>query len=179
MRRKKVLGVLLRLVALLVVVGTAHAQKQPNLKSWSNQIPNANKRFVVLNDFGGNAVLDRETGLVWETTPGATNRAWGVALGACYGARTGGRGGWRLPKMEELTSLIDPSETFPPLPQGHPFDLSNITGDVWSATTVPIAGGTTANTQDVIGTGFLGGADMVTAMLESWCVRGGQGIDGQ
>ena len=36
---------------------------QPHLKSWSNIIVNANRRFVILPDFGNAAVLDRETGL--------------------------------------------------------------------------------------------------------------------
>ena len=41
---------------------------QPHLKSWSNKIPAA-KRFVKLADFNNEAILDRETGLVWEQRP--------------------------------------------------------------------------------------------------------------
>ena len=172
-KRKGCLGVILGLVGLLVAVGTAEAI---TLQSWDKKIDNATNRFKVLNSFNGEAVLDKETGLVWERTPGSSDRDWRTSLGACHSAR-GGRGGWRLPQMEELTSLIDPSEDFPPLPQGHPFNLGNISADVWSATTVP--GTNTANTQDVTGTGFLGGADKDTDLLEAWCVRGGRGIDGQ
>ena len=36
------------------------------LKSWDDKIPNATQRFKVLSEFGGSAVLDKETQLVWE-----------------------------------------------------------------------------------------------------------------
>lgn len=57
--------------------------------------------------YGGHAVLDRETGLVWRR--GVVSRpnglAWADALEACRNNRTGGRGGWRLPSAEEFLSL--------------------------------------------------------------------------
>jgi len=55
---------LIGIVALLIVVPLA-AAKPP---SWDKQINNPG-RFKVLNDFGGAAVYDRETGLVWEQSP--------------------------------------------------------------------------------------------------------------
>lgn len=149
-----------------------------DLRSWDLKINNAAVRFRVLSQFNNEAVLDRETQLVWQRMPDATKRVWVAGLSSCYGARIGGRGGWRLPTMEELTSLIDQSQAFPPLPAGHPFDLSDVTGDVWSATTVPHTAPPEAFTQDVINDGFLGGFPK-TAMLNTWCVRGGQGMHGQ
>jgi hypothetical protein len=159
------------MIALLgIVAGDVAAQ------AWDQKIDKS-QRFRVLKDFASEAVLDQETQLVWQLTPGATVRFWGSAISSCFGARIGGRGGWRLPTMPELTSLIDPTQTHPPLPVGHPFDLSNLTGDVWSTNTVP--GSDTANTQDVLNDGFLGGTSKTTSQLQNWCVRGGPGVEGQ
>ena len=154
--------------------GVAHALP---LQSWDTKIDNAKARFVVLRAFNDEAVLDKETQLLWQRRPSTSPlRAWGTANNFCHGARTGGRGGWRLPSMEELTSLIDPDQVSPPLPAGHPFDLSELAGDVWSASTVP--GSDEAYTQDMINDGFLGSLDK-TGHRATWCVRGGRGIEGQ
>jgi hypothetical protein len=100
--------------------------RQPHLKAWSNVIPNASKRFVVLDDFMNQAVLDRETGLVWERAPASSPLSWlgqNGARGYCAEKNVGGRKGWRLPAIIELSSLIDPAVQAPgpTLPAGHPF----------------------------------------------------------
>jgi len=97
---------------------------------WCQIIP-TDERFVpVMKD--GEAVLDRETGLVWErnTIEGDTY-TWYAALEHCYKAYIGGRGGWRLPTIAELTTLIDKTQI--PLPAGHPFGVK-LSG-YWSSTT--------------------------------------------
>ncbi len=146
------------------------------LQSWDRKIDNANARFVVLKDWGGEAVLDRETQLVWPRRPLPQLRTFSGAFNSCFAATVGGRRGWRVPAMEELTTLIDPTQAFPPLPAGHPFDVSGLSADVWSSTTVP--GTNDAFTQDLRNDGFLGGFNKI-APLNVWCVRGQHGAEGQ
>ena len=117
---------------------TIDQSTQPHLKSWSNVIPNASKRFVVLADFANAAVLDRETGLVWEQAPDMIHRTWADARLSCVSKVVGSRMGWRLPSFPELASLIDGGNVHfpdPALPAGHPF--TNVVGThYWSATTM-------------------------------------------
>jgi hypothetical protein len=49
------------------------------LQSWSQKIP-AKQRFVVLKQFNCEAVLDRETQLVWERSPSTDKMDWGEAM---------------------------------------------------------------------------------------------------
>lgn len=102
--------------------------------SWYQILP-ADKRFVlVMND---EAVLDKETGLVWERSPSNDKKDWDTANEIVRDKIIGSRKGWRLPTIEELTTLVDPSRHNPALPKGHPF--INIQSDLyWSATTVVI-----------------------------------------
>jgi len=114
--------------------------------AWDQKLPAAT-RFVVLTDWGSQAVLDRETGLVWERTPssasfsgGALTTDWLGAYHTCFGSALikGGRRGWRLPTVEELASLLSPFESSGALalPDGHPF-TEVVPGPYWSATTFP------------------------------------------
>jgi hypothetical protein len=62
-----------------------------------------NQRWeTVLN---GAAVLDRETGLVWERSPSPQKGRWINAPDICPQKQIGGRSGWRLPTIQELASL--------------------------------------------------------------------------
>jgi hypothetical protein len=96
------------------------------------------QRFICLTDWNNEAVLDKETGLVWQRTPevpfaGADLQS---AVIACYQATTGGRKGWRLPTPEELMSLVDPTQSNPALPAGHPFQQVLTFAFYWSASTL-------------------------------------------
>lgn len=104
--------------------------------SWNRKITNAQERFRVLSEFNNEAVLDRETGLVWERTPSTQPVAWPNARLLCAQKATGGRGGWRLPAFNELSSLVDPAVQnagLPQLPPNHPFQQVQ-PGKYWSDT---------------------------------------------
>ncbi len=96
------------------------------LPVWDTTIPEAVDRFEVLASFQDQAVLDKETGLVWDREPSTLKFTYGSAERACYRRKVGGantRRGWRLPTMSELLSLTDETQISPPLPNGHPFNL--------------------------------------------------------
>jgi hypothetical protein len=142
--------------------------------SWDQTLPSAT-RFIVLSNFASEAVLDRETGLVWERSPQTKVAAWVGARDTCIGKPVGGRRGWRLPSIPELASLIDPSVAAPgpTLPSGHPF--LNVQSDVyWSASTV--AENSTLAWLVFFNDGSVGG-DSKTDGLRAWCVRGGMNAE--
>jgi hypothetical protein len=138
-------------VVFVLVVGllgfTIAPAKAMQLESWDKKI-NGQNRFMVLGEFSGAAVLDRETGLVWERDPTAIGSSgqddagidsWAVAAFKCIRKAVGGRKGWRLASVHELTSLVDvsvsPNDVR--LPLGHPFQ--NIGTDFyWTATTYAV-----------------------------------------
>jgi hypothetical protein len=140
--------------------------------SWSERLP-VSERFVLV--LGGAGVLDRETGLVWEQSPGTGTSNWEVSCYECYQKEVGGRTGWRLPTIEELMSIVDRSNlsSGPTLPTGHPF--SNVQQDFyWSTSRQPLTAGWSYTVN------FLN--SLVTGSANSdnhywWCVRGGPGHD--
>lgn len=164
-------------VALAVAGGTASAQVSVTANgpyyatpSWDQTITSG--RFVVLANFRSEAVLDRETGLVWQRRAGDGSSSHETAVNACFGENTGGRLGWRLPTIEELSSLIDPAvpEPGPKLPPGHPFVLP--AGPLyWSSTVVTISGQAAAMRAHFDG-GFVSAA-LRSWLFHVWCVRGG------
>lgn len=164
-------------------VGKAEAQTTANgpyyaWPSWDQTLPSST-RFIVLSNFNSQAVLDRETGLVWERSPSTTAVAGWTSID-CYNKTVGNRRGWRLPAIQELTSLIDPTQSGPALPSGHPFQIQNVSGAYWSATIVDELDGTSPRAWAMglhIGNAFF--ATKVTNGLFIWCVRGGQGADRQ
>jgi len=73
-------------------------------------------RFQVLSSFQNLAVLDQNTGLVWEQAPDATTHNWFSAKSYCANKTVGGTAGWRLPSEVELKSVQDPSLPAPFVP---------------------------------------------------------------
>jgi hypothetical protein len=150
-------------------------------QNWDQKLTTG--RFTVLSDFGGLAVRDNETGLVWEQSPLTTSHPWDFsagrfvsALAQCADRTTGGRKGWRLPSIHELASLLDPANSngiLPSLPPGHPF--TNVQpGSYWSATTYA------PNPANAWFVKFYNGTvsdDAKTTSFPAWCVRGGMNAD--
>jgi hypothetical protein len=145
--------------------------------SWDQKLacatPTNCPRFEVLSDWNNEAVLDLETGLVWERSPSTSAYGWSSAMNICNVLSIGNRIGWRLPTLQELASLVDPSQLDPSLPSGHPFNNVQ-TAVYWSATTL-------VDDPNVAWVVIIGNGT-VTFGLKSfghfvWCVRGGQGVD--
>jgi hypothetical protein len=147
--------------------------------SWDQTLPSST-RFIALSNMNSDAVLDRETGLVWEKSPSTTTVTWVNAQAHCNFLRTGGRVGWRLPTVQELASLVDPSIAFPgpTLPAGHPF--TNVqSSDYWSATTQSQDTTSAWVVEFQFGGPASGSAFAKSGRIFAWCVRGGQGSDPQ
>jgi len=148
---------------------------------WKNHNPN--RRFAIYNsgtpgDTTDDMVLDKETSLVWERSPGATATSdWGAAVTHCYQLEVGGRKGWRLPTIEELATLIDMANADPALPSNHPFSVVT-PGFYWSATTCIATGCTNHAWRVGIHDGAVGPEIKADADFRAWCVRGGHGYDG-
>lgn len=92
------------------------------IQKWQETHPSAN-RFVILSTFQNEAVLDRETGLVWEKSPSGITVTWNQARTICPQRIVGGQKGWRLPSPIEMRSLVGPAVDAPGpnIPPGHPF----------------------------------------------------------
>ena len=94
---------------------------------------NSSRFRCVLDDA---AVLDLETGLVWQRSPDlGRSVTWFLAHDDCTSSSVGGRRGWRLPTLTEVLTLDDPRVlTLLSLPSGHPF-IAGFNVFYWSATT--------------------------------------------
>lgn len=150
--------------------------------SWHQTLPGST-RFLVLSNMGDVAVLDRETGLVWERAPVRTATSWAGAQASCATSRRGGRMGWRLPSTSELMSLIDPSvigASEPALPPGHPFGVGGNFGGVQTDSYYWTATADTTQTGLAWIVRFTHGAVATTpwsAQYYFWCVRGGANVE--
>ena len=166
--------ILAKLDQILAAVNGGNGAGNHTLR-WDTVQPAAT-RFVVLTDFASAAVLDRETGLVWEKSPDIATHVWnnaGAARGACANRVVGGRKGWRLPSVVELASLVDPGQTNPSLSLNHPF--TNVqSGPYWSAT----AAADSPQFAWIVGffNGFVDNFGKASP-IPVWCVRGPMNAD--
>ena len=133
----------------------------------------AAQRFVILPVFNSEAVLDKETGLVWEKSPQTTTARWSAARRICTEKNVGGQKGWRLPSLPELRSLVDPSVAppGPTLPSGHPF-LTVQSAVYWSETRV----GDNPSGAWAVHFGLGGGSVFINWAhgVQVWCVHDGK-----
>jgi len=164
---------LLAIATILALTGSlARAQTTANgpyyaTPSWDQKL--TTNRFVILANWNSEAVLDRETGLVWEQSPSTSGNNWLIQSFECERLSKGSRKGWRLPTIQELASLIDPTVLAPgpTLPAGHPF--SNVLQKTyWSGSDRGGSGG--ASIVDF--TDGRVGTDPKVEPYLAWCVRG-------
>lgn len=138
---------------------------------------NSDRFKCVLND---EAVLDMETGLVWQRSPeNLIVDVWANQFVGCFLRSTGNRGGWRMPTAEEFLSLVDHSPgTNQALPASHPFTDILEMACYFSATTkvsdpTQVHGFGCAGANGSSGCGLC--AMTVVQRDRIWCVRGGYG----
>ena len=106
-----------------------------------NQLPKA--KFTIINEGDQQEVVkDSEHNLLWIKTP-ESGLTWSEALDHCQKLNYNGTGGWRLPNVNELASIIDyslavPASEFPSLPTGFFWtstSFQNTPGNVWAIRT--------------------------------------------
>jgi hypothetical protein len=155
------------------------------LRAWDTRIDRP-RRFVVLAEFRNEAVLDRETQLVWQREPrdqpntSFFQTSFFGAVRHCYSVTSGGRMGWRLPTAEELTSLLltetptsNPAVLRAVLPPGNPF-INILPVRYWSISETSYQstpdGFTVAPNEVEIST--VGLETNLDSVHPTWCVRG-------
>lgn len=155
--------IILGIVALLGNVGAAE------LPSTATQTG----RFMVLDAFNGEAVLDRTTQLIWERSPNGSEVTWSTAQSRCALKTVGDHAGWRLPSFIEFMTLIEPpldqSSSHPALPVDHPFH--GVQASLYWTSDASSSEPATAYTVDLLR------ADVAprekTQSHPLWCVKGG------
>lgn len=92
-------------------------------------------RFLCV--MGGEAVLDKQTGLTWlrDADIAEKKMSWTDAVNFCQNIEIGTHRGWRLPTKREMITLLDTSQSAPALPVGHPFlHVGTIGSTYWTNT---------------------------------------------
>ena len=139
-----------------------------------------NPRFTNNSD---GTVSDNLTGLVWLKNANCFGGSiWSAALthantlanGACGLTDGSTVGQWRLPNVNELRSLVDYSQSNPPLPSGYPFTGVVSTGSYpyyWTSTTNPLDLGGALSIGMYAGDVYYWGT---ASSMYVWPVRSGQ-----
>jgi hypothetical protein len=153
-------------------VGSTMRTLDELLPSWGKSLSATggctSERFTCV--FGDTAVLDHETGLVWQRNPVNSGSTWTIAFFICDTLEYGGRQGWRLPSVQEQRSLLASGANLPP---GHPFEGLLTDKSYWSGTTEPSPGTFAYAVQFGNNTD----SQLKTDNNYVWCVRGGSSIE--
>jgi len=120
----------------VIAVALATTTASVSAKPWSETFEDFNARFTPVVGNGYAAVwLDNETDLVWEWMPSPIAKKYVDADSHCFNLNVAGRGGWRLPEVHELRTMIDSTATAPKIHPGFPFREWAIKKSVyWTAT---------------------------------------------
>ncbi len=173
-----IIGKLNQILALLT--GAAGQQNNHTLR-WDTNNPSAT-RFTVLAAIPG-AVLDNNTGLVWEQAPDGTPRNWATATAYCVNKKVGDTVGWRLPSVVELKSVQDGATgAAAPFVPASAFTLS--TSDTTPGVQSAFYWSATSNAEFPtfawfvdFGNGGVGAGGKANGNGHAWCVRGGMNAD--
>lgn len=147
---------------------------QPNTSTPVSWVDAKNKRFAIFAcdpDLRKQVVLDRATGLVWTRKAGmATAKNWLDCVTTCHETKMAGVYGWRLPSVEELSSLLEVRTGAPgPLPEDNPFvDVQLSDASYWTSTKHPDGHSAWFVNLTSAGCGLLG----LGATGFAWMVRG-------
>ena len=182
-------GALLTFTLSMLLVSSLGAT---GLKPWPLLLE-PTQRFTL---YGSNQdlVYDRTTGLIWERSPsGTSNISWTQAVDGCVNKvypgdsfTVGSAGGWRLPTVEELSSLQklvfyddhgQGTDEFHYAPSSDLFQ--NVDGPYWTFTTYPFSG--VVNNDDQAYRVAFGnfspaitpGSKHASSSAKRWCVYGG------
>ncbi len=144
--------------------------------SWDQTLA-VSTRFIVLSNMNSSAVLDRETGLIWEKAPSTSQFTIVDAQTRCLNLQTGGRMGWRLPKSDELFTLVDPTQLnesgMAALPVGNPFIGTTGNPHYWTTDQAAPPVNNNANLIfDALEAGIIQTTDNTDNTVRVWCVRG-------
>ncbi len=80
----------------------------------------------------GDIVKDNVSKLEWQDDVVGSSMRWESAIGYCEGLTLEGYSDWRLPNINELTSIVDRSKVGPAIVQG----FENTSSSYWSSTTL-------------------------------------------
>jgi hypothetical protein len=84
-------------------------------------------------------VADTGTGLFWERTPRPVWDSYAVSKAYCAGLSLGGYDDWRMPSLEEMLTLTEPTQMWPTIDTSDfPGEETIESGWFWLATLYPM-----------------------------------------